>query len=200
MTSDTMTFLPLPANATDSQLLRLRCDSQSMAFYGNISQFIGENLTEFATYSLLDVGPRTGAGLAYLRLVHHPASFSRLKFDPVTGIDLDPSFELTAHREFPDIVGMTGDIFKLPEKNWDVVVCSHTIEHIPAAEAFVEQLVRLARRYVVLACPYSERELTPGHVRSIDYAFFQKAGFPIVKIYESHHWHNGVCCLALRRV
>jgi SAM-dependent methyltransferase len=189
-------FSTLPAYPTDDQLLRLRCDSQSLTYYGDISAFISEQIPGMRTLSLLDIGPRTGSGLALLRLMHHPASFSRLKFDPVDGIDLDPGFELTATTEFPDLRAQTGDIAALPSEAWDIVVCSHTIEHIPNAEEFVQQIVRLARQYVVLACPFSERDLIPDHIRSIDYAFFQSLGFHKVKVYESHQWHNGLCCLA----
>src|SRR5262249_23738507 len=153
---------------------------------------------DHGTFSLLDVGPRTGAGLALLRLMHHPASFSRLKLDPVLGLDMDPAFEFTAFREFPDIAAKTGDLFSVPDKSWDIVTCSHTIEHIEDAEGFVEQILRIARMYVVLACPFAEQALSSGHIQSIDYAFLRGIGFPHVKIYESHHWHNGVCCLAFK--
>lgn len=193
-------FDRMPERPTDYELLRRRCDSQSAAFYSDISSFISLHLKEFATYSLLDVGSRTGMGLALLRLIHHPLSFSRLKLDPVTGIDMDPGFEFTAFREFADIQSQTGDIFRLDEKSWDVVLCSHTIEHIVEAETFVEQLVRLARKYVVLACPFCEVPLSSDHVRTIDYRFLQKLGFETVSIYESHHFHGGVCCIALRRL
>jgi len=191
-------FAPLVSEPTDSQLLRLRCDSQSMNYYSDISSFISRRIKGFHTYSLLDVGPRTGAGLALLRLIHHPAAFTRLKFDPVEGIDLDPGFEATVAIDFPDVRGMTGDIANLPEKSWDIVTCSHTIEHIENAEEFVKLLERLARKYVVLACPFEERDRVPGHVRSIGPKFFQDLGYLDVEVYESHHWHNGYCCLAIK--
>jgi SAM-dependent methyltransferase len=129
--------------------------------------------------------------------VHHPAAYTRLKFDPVGGIDLDPNFEFTAKVEFPDIHPMTGDIANLPEKSWDIVTCSHTIEHVEDPAAFVNLLKRLARKYLLLACPYAEKDLSPGHIVSIDYFMLNSLGFQVVQIYESHHWHNGVCCMAL---
>ena len=195
-----LVFDSLPGQPTDQQLLRLRCDSQSLNYYADISAFLSKHLPGFHQYSLLDVGPRTGTGLALLRLLHHPAAFTRLKFDPVAGIDLDPGFEATAQVEFPDIGAMTGDIADLPPKSWDIVTCSHTIEHVPEPDTFVDLLKRLARRYVLLACPYAERNLSAGHINSIDYKNLTDWGFQAVEIYESQHFHNGVCCLALMEI
>lgn len=191
-------FDALPPEATDAQLMKLRCDSQSLQYYSDISAFLSSRIHGHQTLSLLDVGPRTGAGLAFLRIVHHPAAFTRLKLDPVCGIDIDPMFAQVAAAEFPDISSMTGDIFDLEENSWDVVCCSHTIEHIEEAENFVQQLAKIARKHVVIACPFAESPLSADHVRSIDYQFFASLGFHDVKIYESQHWHAGVVCLAYK--
>jgi SAM-dependent methyltransferase len=194
-------FGQLPV-AEDPELLhRLRCDSQSLAYYSDISRFMSERIKGFRTFSLLDVGPRTGAGLAFLRLVHHPSAFTRLKLDPVTGIDIEGSFELIARQEFPDIQGRTGDVYDLPENGFDIVLCSHTIEHLLDAEEFICQLERIARFYLILACPYEEREpLSGGHVRIVDTKFLASLGFTDVFVYESNHFHNGLCCVGFKIV
>jgi 2-polyprenyl-3-methyl-5-hydroxy-6-metoxy-1,4-benzoquinol methylase len=192
-------FASLAPTASDADLLRLRCDSQSLSYYGDISRFLSARLLAFETLSLLDVGPRTGVGLALLRLLHHPSAFTRLKFDPVVGIDLDPAFEVIAQGEFPDVKGQTGDIFDLPPKSYDIVTCSHTIEHIDDMEAFVAQLEKIARRCVVLACPFEEREpRSDGHVQRIDAARLAAMGYDDVEVYDSFHFHNGACCLAYK--
>jgi len=198
MSRSNTVFDKLAMQPTDSQLLKLRCDSQSVQYYSDISHFLSSRIKGHETLSLLDVGPRTGAGLAFLRLVHHPAAYTRLKLDPVYGIDIDPMFEQYAALEFPDISGITGDIFDLEENTWDIVTCSHTIEHISDAEGFVLQLMKIARRYLVIACPFAEMPLSDEHVRTIDYAFFQKLDILDVQIYESQHWHSGVVCLAFK--
>lgn len=194
-------FQPLEADSGEDIIHRLRCDSQSLHFYGDISRFMSRRIQGFETLSLLDVGPRTGVGLALIRLLHHPAAFTRLKFDPVHGIDLDPSFRQIAEKEFRDIEASVGDIFDLPENSYDVVMCSHTIEHVPDVEAFIGQLERIARRYVVLACPFEEREpLSDGHIRRIDASFMSGLGYPDMEVYESFHFHNGLCCIAMKAV
>ena len=72
-------------------------DAQSISFYCDIAQYLQSLcFVQQSALSLLDIGPRTGAGLAVLRLLHHPLSYSSLKFDPVTGIDIDPMFQRIA--------------------------------------------------------------------------------------------------------
>jgi SAM-dependent methyltransferase len=178
----------------------MRCDSQSFNFYADLSRYISKTILGHETLSLLDVGPRTGAGLALLRLLHHPRAFTRLKFEPVVGIDLDPEFQRIAETEFRDIRAMTGDVFNLPLKSYDIVTCSHTIEHIPDPRPFVERLMAIGRRALFIACPFEEQNRVPGHCVTIDRAFFDDLGFDDVEVYESQHWHNGLACLAYKRL
>lgn len=192
-------FLPIPADSDEDRIQRLRCDSQSLSFYGDISRFMSQRLLAFETLSLLDVGPRTGVGSALLRLLHHPAAYTRLKFEPVHGIDLDPDFVRIAGQEFKDIHPSVGDIFDLPENSFDVVTCSHTIEHVPDMAAFIGQLERIARRAVVLACPFEERDpMSDGHINRIDAEILKGLGYDDIEVYDSFHFHNGMCCLAFK--
>lgn len=193
-------FAPLAPAASDAALLRLRCDSQSLSYYGDISRFISARLLAFETLSLLDVGPRTGAGLALLRLLHHPMAFTRLKFDPVVGIDTDPSFGHIASGEFPDIEARTGDISGFGEKSFDVVTCSHALADLDDVAPFVGRLERIARRAVVLASPFDEDELRPdGRRQGVSAALLARLGFRDIEVYDSFHFHDGPCCLAYKQ-
>lgn len=193
-------FNSLPPDADGDLLFRMRCDSQSLSFYGDLSRYMSKFLLGSETLSLLDVGPRTGSGLALLRLLHHPAAFTRLKLEPVIGIDLDPDFQRIAEIEFKDIRAITGDIFDLEDKSFDIVTCSHTIEHVPDLDPFVDKMARLARRALIVACPFEEQERIPGHCNTITREFFAAHSFDDVEVYESNHWHNGMCCLAFKRI
>lgn len=194
-------FSPLPADADDARLLRLRCDSQSLHFYSDISHFISQRLKGFQTFSLLDVGGRTGVGTALLRLLHHPMAFTTLKFDPVISLDLDPDLPRIAGQEFKDIAAVQANIFDLEPDSYDIVVCSHTIEHVPDMEGFIAQLERIARRYVVLACPINERvPLSDGHLRTITPEHLASLGYNDIEVYDSFHFHNGQAGIAMKAV
>lgn len=192
-------FRKISEEATDSDVHRLRCDSQSATYYSDISHFLADRIKGFCTLSLLDVGTRTGSGLGLLRLMHHPRAFTRLKFHPVVGIDIDPAFKDIAEIEYPDTTGIVGDIFDMPDNCYDVVVCSHTIEHVADVTSFVKQLEKIARKYVLIACPFEERTpMSAGHIHHIDRNFLNQMGYSDIKVYESFHFHNGLCCIALK--
>lgn len=194
-------FSPLPPETDDARLLRLRCDSQSVHFYSDISHFISRRLKGALTLSLLDVGGRTGIGTALLRLLHHPSAFTTLKFDPVTSLDLDPDLPRIASKEFKDINAVQMNIFDLEPDSYDIVVCSHTIEHVPDMEGFIAQLEIIARKYVVLACPIDEKlPLSDGHLRTITRDHMTSLGYDDIEVYESFHFHNGLAGIAMKVV
>jgi 2-polyprenyl-3-methyl-5-hydroxy-6-metoxy-1,4-benzoquinol methylase len=197
--SKTEFFAPLQPDANEADLLRLRCDSQSMSFYADISRFLAARLLAFETLSLLDIGPRTGAGLALLRMLHHPAAFTRIKLDPVVGLDIEPAFEAIAAREFRDLGVRTGNVSSIESKSFDIVICSHTIDLVPNTQEFVAQLERIARRAVVLASPIRlPAELPSAQVVVLTEAVLESMGYFDVEIYDSFHRHDGPCCLAYK--
>lgn len=170
-------------------------DAQSLSFYADISAFMRDHVPS-GTYSLLDVGPRSGAGLALLRLLHHPSSYASIRLEPATGVDIDPSFEAAANSRFPDIAAMTGDVFDL-YGSWDIVLSSHTIEHTVDPVAFIAKLRSLATKFVVIACPFEEQELIPEHRHRIGYKLLTSSGFWTMKTYRSDHWFNSLGVIAI---
>lgn len=180
---------------------RVHMDSQSLSFYADISGFLSTRLRGFeAPLSLLDIGPRTGAGLALLRLLHHPLSYAPLKLDTVTGIDIDPEFKRIASAAYPDIQALEGDAFALPEGEWDIVMSSHTIEHVDDPDDFVTRLTQRAKRYALIACPFEEQERIVWHKNTISYHFLTKHGFHDMQVYRSSHWFNSLCVIAGRHL
>ncbi len=99
--------------------------------------------------TVLDVGCGSGEGLKLLQ--------ARAK--EAIGLDLDPRLERKDIR--------IGDISDLPDKSFDAVVCIDVIEHIGDDQAFVRQLVRVARNLVFVSTPnYTvSRNRHPYHVR-----------------------------------
>jgi SAM-dependent methyltransferase len=195
-------FSVRPNDGTQTAHDLVHMDAQSIAFYGDIAQFIRSRLAgEEKPLSLLDIGPRTGAGLAMFRLLHHPLSYSGLKFDPVTGIDIDPMFKRTAEDLYPDIEALCGDALAMPDgRRWDVVMSSHTVEHVDDPGAFLDKMARLAKKLVVVACPYEEEKLIVWHKNRITHDMLVSRGFRDMHVYRSDHWFNSLCVIAAKRV
>jgi SAM-dependent methyltransferase len=75
----------------------------------------------------------------------------------VTGLDFMVPQEM--RRKYPDISFVEGPIEHLPfpDKTFDTVVCSHTLEHIVRFDNALAELRRITRRRLILVVP-SERE------------------------------------------
>jgi 2-polyprenyl-3-methyl-5-hydroxy-6-metoxy-1,4-benzoquinol methylase len=142
-----------------------------------------------SSISVLDVGPRTGAGSALLQKLYSPTTNSKIKMH-VTALDIDDKFQEYANFCYPNLEYRIGDIYSIKNEIWDLVICSHTIEHVPNPEQFLSRLQELANDYVIIACPYNENEesLFPGHLHSIKDSFIDRF-HPIIKcIYDSPYW------------
>jgi SAM-dependent methyltransferase len=111
--------------------------------------------------SFLDVGCAEGY---FVNLVR-----SLFEVDAV-GVDIAPSGVRRA-RELYRIPGVAADALRLPfrDRSFDVVLSSETLEHVADPQAVIAELVRVARRYVVLSTPAarSQAELDE-HFRRVD--------------------------------
>jgi SAM-dependent methyltransferase len=139
------------------------------------------------TLSVLDVGTGTGAGANLLATLYQGEFLGpRLKVD---AIELIPHLRNYAEGKFPLINYMVGDILAYKgSERWDLVICSHTIEHVERPEAFVSFLAGLAHRWALFYAPWKERSLIPGHVNRIDRGFLRRAGSKMHTIIESPAW------------
>jgi 2-polyprenyl-3-methyl-5-hydroxy-6-metoxy-1,4-benzoquinol methylase len=147
--------------------------------------------------TLLDVGPRTGAGTGLLQYLHHPESFSRIKLR-TTAIDIDSAYKEYAAVHSPDVEYLVGDIFDPGlSRVFDVVLCSHTLEHLTDPLPFLRRLQALSRSWVIVACPFDENDCIPGHLSSIGYDFFEQAGVHALSVYRSLTWHQSMACVAV---
>jgi 2-polyprenyl-3-methyl-5-hydroxy-6-metoxy-1,4-benzoquinol methylase len=147
--------------------------------------------------TLLDVGPRTAAGTGLLQQVHHPQSFSRIKLQ-TTAIDMDPTYREYANVHFPDVEYLVGDITNFPfGRTFDIVLCSHTLEHLADPLPFLRCLQKLARAWTIIACPFEEHDRISGHISTIGYRFFETAGTHSLRVYRSLTWHQSMACVAV---
>lgn len=176
----------------------IRDDSQSIGFAVDLCRVLQEELasTEKQTMTLLDVGARTAAGSDLIAKVFHPYSWSRLRFK-VTAIDNNSTWFPRAAVSLPRLDYRVCDVFDLNEQ-FDVVVCSHTLEHTDDPGRLLEKLLSSARRLVVIAAPWKEPVATrlPYHLYTFDEKFFERYPPTRFESYLSPHWSGGECFIA----
>jgi hypothetical protein len=95
-----------------------------------------------------------GTGLRILDVGGRTALLRRFLPDEVTLLDMEPSGE-------PGLVLGSGSHMPFGDGCFDVVAAFDTLEHVPGEHrvAFVEECVRVASRYVVLAGPYEHPQV-----------------------------------------
>lgn len=171
-------------------------DVQSITFTCEILPTIWDLYADFSgKLTLLDVGTRTGAGTAIIGYLHQLYSLNRIKIE-TTAVDIDATYVEYARKHYPFANFKKGDIFKIDSDSYDVVLCSHTIEHVDDPVGFLAQLKRIARQYVILACPFGEKELISGHRNRFDQSFFSETGAQALRVYRSVTWHQSLACVA----
>lgn len=108
----------------------------------------------------------------------------KVKLARVAGSDLSAKRMALAKTRYPDLEFSAGDITKLPfpDRSFDVVTCIEVLEHLEDPLPALKELLRVARRYVVvtvpdrqkvrqLLCPHCGQTFPEyGHIQSFDRA------------------------------
>lgn len=138
---------------------------------------------------VLDVGAASGAG-ANLLATMHCGYFFEVKMS-VDALDTEPRFKPYADQHFPKINYIVGNIHELDDTTtWDLIICSHTLEHIPDYQSFVSELQRRARYWVLIYSPYNEKRRIPIHVNSFNEDTFKGREPIISEVVESPGWRT----------
>lgn len=175
----------------DPQATGFMVDLMGMLRQTLLPRLIGQRL------SVLDLGAKSGAGSELLAYLGQNNSFSKLKFE-VTCADIDPTFKAYSQAKHPHLEYLAADVFSVG-RQWDVVICSHVVEHVPDPLAFVERLRSITRRHIVLAFPYMEdpNNLIPGHLHSLGHDFLRALAPARYEVYEGLFWSQSLCCVAV---
>lgn len=176
---------------------------QSELFMTEIIPVIHELYFSFPvnkTIEVLDIGPQTFSGTRLLSRTHAPDSFNSLKMK-ISALDIHDYFLPLKECLCPEVEFFKSDVFDVKNRSWDLIICSHVIEHVPDPKAFVDQLKKLSRRDVIVACPWNENPITTkGHVNTIDKAFVRSVGARNLKIFTNFMWGKTreVCIFTLQ--
>lgn len=136
---------------------------------------------------VLDVGAASGAGSNVLASLY---SGIFLGYQArVEAVEIEPYWVRYVRARFPLLHYTVADAWDLrPDRPWDIVTCSHTIEHVERPVAFARHLQSLARQGVLINAPYNETDRIPGHINTIDDDFLAQAGAEDIRILDSPAW------------
>lgn len=115
-------------------------------------------IAELKPESLLDVGFCASDWIRAHRAAGYEGTY--------TGVDVTPSCVEVARSEEPGEEFMVGDARKLegvPDRGYECVVCSNVLMHLPELGPPMQELFRVARRYVVISL-YGSDTTTQRHV------------------------------------
>jgi SAM-dependent methyltransferase len=139
---------------------------------------------------IVDVGSASGAGANLLGQLYASQILGPRAL--VDAMELHPWMARYARSKFRFIRRyIIADVRNYwPEEPWDLVICSHTLEHIDDWEPFIAALRRLATRWVLLYTPWKEEPRIPEHSLTIDEAFLARAGAERHWIVQSPAWYH----------
>lgn len=141
-----------------------------------------------AQKTVLDIGPQAFGGTALLERLHRQSSFNKLKLK-VTAVDITDKFDLLRQVQCPEVEFLHSNIYSIENRTWDVIICSHVIEHVPNPVKFLRRLTELARDYVIVACPWKENPLsTNGHINAIDRTLVQQVQGQGLEVFVNYNW------------
>ena len=168
--------------------------TQTVMFYIDLLPYLHYlvgNLPHGTTLTLLDAGAGSGAGAELIGNLHQ-SHFLGHKID-VTEIDIHDTFKNYADVAYQNINYEVADVFKMDNDSFDIVICSHVIEHFSDPTPFIHKLNSISRYFSLFYCPFEETNLLDegrGHRRRIDQEFIEPLGPKLVEIRKSLAWRH----------
>lgn len=183
--------------------IETKANPQALGFMTDIVGFLRNALLPKHVnehFSVLDLGAKSAVGANFLGQLGQPNSFSKLKFT-VTAADIDLTYQKYSEKRNVFVTFDGGDVFEMG-RSWDIVICSHVIEHIVDTEGFIARLRTIANKYIVLAFPFAEdpNNLISEHVRSLDIGFLRALKPVRYEVYDGMFWTQSLCCIVLLEI
>ncbi|HHY02506.1 MAG TPA: methyltransferase domain-containing protein [Paracoccus sp.] len=140
-----------------------------------------QDLLEF-----LDVGCGGGAAANLMAQLHSSdVVFSRMNIHAIDHVAMrEPWIRLN----YPRVDFACRDLYEI-EDRYDIVFCSHVIEHVPQVERFVARLAEVCRGFCFIYAPFEERDRIEGHVNTITRDVFAPFGDRVqTHVFRSMGW------------
>jgi SAM-dependent methyltransferase len=190
-------------NKADAATFEYAFGAQSAQFMIDILPYLHEVMVAHYArsdeLSLVDVGAGSCIGTNLLTMLHSDhVVYSKLN---VTAVDHTDVRERWVRALYPMIDYRIADLFDLPGKQWDFVVCSHVIEHVEEPRDFIEALLRICKGFAFVYSPYEEFDRIPHHLSTIVKDTY--AGIPgcRLEVMRSMGWRGDIpgndCLLAI---
>ncbi len=186
-------FVPNPGNRNpDRHKFEFSAGAQAIQnmldLVPHVQRYMARHYDRFDALRLLDVGSGTGAGVNLLAQLHSDTMiWSKLQID---AIDYVPWRSRWVATQYPKVGYRVMDSADLPAREWDFVVCSHVIEHLPDPQPMIRDVLRACRGFAFIYCPYNEVELSPGHLSVVTEADFEPHRPAEVIVQESMAFHG----------
>lgn len=143
--------------------------------------------------SLLDYGFGAGTFFRYCPLT---TRIFGVELDPINVMQVKEMLELRGHGSVElaaiDVAGW--DRHPLLQRTYDIILCSHVLEHLPEPEIFLRRISECLEgdgRFIGLI-PINERRRDPHHVQELDRAAMERvadrAGLRVLDWHETDHW------------
>lgn len=124
-------------------------------------------------FDVLDVGAGTCHGSNLLASMYQSSQLGyRMR---VSALDITDKHAAYASVFAPAVRHIVADIYGL-NRTYDIIVCSHVIEHVPNPEQFVDRLLEMSRGIVVVCAPFEENAeaMTAGHINRFGQDFLKR--------------------------
>jgi SAM-dependent methyltransferase len=169
---------------------------QGVAFMLDMLPVIGKLMGKFPrdhTVEIVDVGGGASAGANLVSMRFRGKAV-------VTVVDSYAPAGPYVQAEFPKLEFILSDLIKFPEENdrqWDIVICSHVIEHFADPMSVIRSLQKMAKYFIVLYAPFEERQRIEGHEFTFTGQFIEQLHPLYFDLVHSEGWSDGYCFLAV---